>query len=55
MNALAARLTLRPGTLTPRFMRFVVPALQGRGWSADLNYFEPAMPNNRFHPFDNPV
>ena len=55
MNALAARLTLRPGTLTPRFMRFVVPTLQGRGWSADLNYFEPAMPNNRFHPFDNPV
>jgi Subtilase family len=55
VNALAARLTLQPGTLTPRFMRFVVPTLQGRGWSADLNYFEPAMPNNRFHPFDNPV
>ena len=55
VNALAARLTLRPGTLTPQFMRTVVPRLQGAGWSADLNYLEPAMPNNHFHPFDNPL
>lgn len=54
VNALAARLILRPGTLTPRFMRTVVPTLQGGGFSVDLNYLEPAMPNNRFHPFDNP-
>ena len=55
VNALAALLFLRPGTLTPRFMRFVVPTLQGRGWSADLNYFEPAMPNMGFRPDDNPM
>jgi hypothetical protein len=28
--------------------------LQGRGFSVDLNYLEPAMPKNAFHPFDNP-
>jgi Subtilase family len=55
VNALAARLMLRPGTLTNRFMRTVVPTLQGGGFSVDLNYLEPAMPNNRFHPFDNPL
>ena len=55
VNALATRLFLRPGTLTPAFMRSVVPTLQGSGFSADLNYLEPAMPNNSFHPFDNPV
>jgi subtilisin family serine protease len=55
VNALATRLFLRPDTLTPTFLRTVVPTLQGRGFSVDLNYLEPAMPNNAFHPFDNPV
>jgi hypothetical protein len=55
VNALAAILMLRAGTLTPAFMRNVVPTLQGGGFSADLNYFEPAQPKNGFHPFDNPV
>jgi Subtilase family len=55
VNALASLLTVRPGTITPTFMRTVVPTLQGRGFSADLNYFEPAMPKNAFHPFDNPL
>ncbi len=55
VNALASRLFLRPGTLTASFMRTVIPSLQGRGFSVDLNYLEPAMPNNSFHPFDNPM
>jgi hypothetical protein len=55
VNGLAAQLILRPGTLTPRFMRSVVPTLQGRGWSTDLNYLEPVQPRNHFHPFDNPL
>ena len=54
VNALAARLFLRPGTLTLPFLRRVVPALQGPGWSADLNYLEPAQPHNGFRPGDNP-
>jgi hypothetical protein len=55
LNALATRLTLRPGTLTPSFLRTVIPTLQGAGFSVDLNYLEPALPNNAFRPFDNPV
>jgi subtilisin family serine protease len=55
INALAARLFLRPGTLTQRFMRLTVPTLQGRGFSVDLNYLEPVQPNNHFRPDDNPV
>jgi hypothetical protein len=55
VNALAAVQSLRPGTLTPEFMTSTVPRLQGQGFSVDLNYLEPAMPNNRFHPFDNPT
>jgi Subtilase family len=55
INALATRLTLRDGTLTPSFLRNVIPTLQGQGFSADLNYLEPAMPHNGFRPFDNPV
>ena len=36
-------------------MRTVVPTLQGRGWSTDLNYLEPVQPKNHFRPFDNPL
>jgi hypothetical protein len=55
INALAALLSLRPGTLTPSFLRNVIPTLQGQGFSVDLNYLEPAMPKNGFNPGDNPV
>ncbi|MBA3288864.1 MAG: S8/S53 family peptidase [Acidimicrobiia bacterium] len=55
VNALATRVLLRSGTLTRAFMRDVVPTLQGRGFSVDLNYLEPAQPNNLFRPDDNPV
>ena len=55
VNDLAATLTLRPGTLGEAFLRQVVPTLQGRGFSTDLNYLEPAQPNNGFHPAGNPV
>ena len=55
VNDLAATLTLRPGTLGEAFLRQVVPTLQGRGFSTDLNYLEPALPNNGFHPAGNPV
>jgi hypothetical protein len=55
INALATRLALRPGTLTPSFLRNVIPTLQGQGFSVDLNYFEPAMPKNGFNPGDNPA
>jgi hypothetical protein len=55
VNALAALQFVRQGTITPEFLRSVIPRLQGRGFSVDLNYFEPAMPNNAFRPGDNPV
>ena len=55
-NALAARLILRArARSTPAFMRNVVPTLQGRGFSADLNYFEPAQPKNGFRPGRQPA
>ena len=55
LNPFAATLSLRPGTLGEAFLRQVVPTLQGRGFSTDLNYLEPALPNNHFRPDDNPV
>jgi hypothetical protein len=55
INALATLLSLRPGTLTPSFLRNVIPTLQGQGFSVDLNYLEPAMPKNGFNPGDNPT
>lgn len=32
----------------------VLPALQGEGWSADLNYLEPLQPNDGFRPSGEP-
>jgi hypothetical protein len=55
LNSLAATLSLRPGTLGEAFLRQIVPTLQGQGFSTDLNYLEPALPNNAFRPGDNPV
>jgi Subtilase family len=55
LNPFAATLSLRPGILVEAFLRQVVPTLQGTGFSTDLNYLEPALPNNRFRPGDNPV
>jgi hypothetical protein len=55
LNPLAATLSLRPGTLGEAFLRQIVPTLQGRGFSTDLNYLEPALPNNHFRPSNNPV
>jgi hypothetical protein len=55
LNPFAATLSLRPGILDEAFLRQVVPTLQGQGFSTDLNYLEPALPNNAFRPGDNPV
>ena len=55
LNPFAATLSLRRGILSEAFLRQIVPTLQGRGFSTDLNYLEPALPNNRFRPDDNPV
>jgi Subtilase family len=55
VNPFAATLSLRPGTLGEAFLRQIVPTLQGRGFSTDLNYLEQALPNNGFRPADNPV
>ena len=55
LNPFAALLTLRPGLLNMAFLRQIVPTLQGRGFSTDLNYLEPIQPNNSFRPNDNPV
>jgi hypothetical protein len=55
VNALAATLSLRRGILGEAFLRDVIPTLQGRGYSTDLNYLEPAMPNYHFRPGDNPA
>jgi hypothetical protein len=55
LNPLAATLTLRSGVLDAAFLRQVVPTLQGRGFSTDLNYLEPALPINGFRPADNPA
>jgi Subtilase family len=55
LNPFAATLSLRPGTLNEAFLRQVIPTLQGRGFSTDLNYLEPALPYNGFRPADNPV
>ncbi len=55
LNPFAATLSLRPGILNEAFLRQVVPTLQGRGFSTDLNYLEAALPNYRFRPADNPV
>ena len=55
LNPFAASLSLRPGILGEAFLRQIVPTLQGRGFSTDLNYLEPVLPNYRFRPDDNPV
>ena len=55
LNPFAATLGLRPGILGEAFLRQIVPTLQGRGFSTDLNYLEPALPNNAFRPGDDPV
>ena len=55
LNPFAATLRLRGGILSEAFLREIIPTLQGRGFSTDLNYLEPALPNYRFRPTDNPV
>jgi hypothetical protein len=55
LNPFAAALSLRTGTLDDGFLRQIVPTLQGRGFSTDLNYLEPVLPINSFRPADNPV
>ncbi len=55
LNPLAATLSLRRGTLGEAFLRQIVPSLQGRGFSTDLNYLEPPLPNYAFRPAGNPV
>jgi hypothetical protein len=55
VNPLAATLSLRPGTLGEAFLRQIVPTLQGLGFSTDLNYLEPALPNYAFRPASNPL
>jgi hypothetical protein len=55
LNPFAAILSLRGGLLSEAFLRQIVPTLQGRGFSTDLNYLEPALPYNRLRPADNPV
>ena len=55
LNPFAATLSLRPGILGEAFLRQIVPTLQGRGFSTDLNYLEPVLPNYAFRPGDNPV
>ena len=37
------------------FIRDTIPTLQGQGYSVDLDYLEPLMPNNGFHPDGNPT
>jgi hypothetical protein len=55
LNPFAAILHLRRGTLGEAFLRQIIPTLQGRGFSTDLNYLEPAMPNYFFRPSGNPA
>jgi hypothetical protein len=55
LNPFAATLSLRRGILGEAFLRQIVPTLQGRGFSTDLNYLEGALPHYRFRPADNPV
>ena len=55
LNALAATVKLQPGTLDVAFLEHKIPTLQGTTWSTDLDYFEPALPNNSFRPADNPA
>jgi Subtilase family len=55
LNPFAAILHLRRGTLGEAFLRQIVPTLQGRGFSTDLNYLEPALPNYVFRPAGNPA
>ncbi len=55
LNPFAATLSLRDGILSGAFLRQIIPTLQGRGFSTDLNYLEPALPTNHFRPDDNPV
>jgi hypothetical protein len=55
INGLAARVRLRQGTIDDAFLARTVPTLQGVFFSTDLNYVEPALPNNSFHPAGNPL
>ncbi len=55
LNPFAAILSLHGGILSEAFLREIIPTLQGRGFSTDLNYLEAALPYNRLRPADNPV
>jgi Subtilase family len=55
INGLAASVALRPCTIDAEFLTTRIPALQGATWSTDLDYLEPASPNNGFSPYDNPL
>ena len=55
LNGLSAVVEVPPGTIDDDFLRNTIPSLQGQGFSIDLNYLEPAQPNNGFRPGDDPV
>jgi hypothetical protein len=54
INGLAARVRVQPGTINDAFLVDKIPSLQGVTFSTDLNYLEPAQPNNGFRPGGNP-
>ena len=55
LSGLVALVEVPPGTIDDAFLRNTIPALQGAGFSIDLNYLEPAQPNNGFRPDDDPT
>ncbi len=55
INGLAARVRVQPGTIDDAFLAAKIPSLQGVTFSTDLNYLEPALPNNSFRPAGNPT
>ena len=55
LSGLVALVEVPPGTIDEDFLRDTIPALQGAGFSIDLNYLEPAQPNNGFRPDDDPT
>ena len=48
LNELSAVVEVPPGTVDDDFLGDIIPSLQGEGFSVDLNYLEPAQPNNGF-------
>jgi hypothetical protein len=54
INGLVAQVLVQPGTITDEFLVRTIPTLQGVTFSTDLNYLEPGLPNNFFHPAGNP-